>query len=430
MVMHVSWRIDGARLAVALLAALAIGGAGVVAYAQQDPPRKPHAPKPKPPARTQPAKPTQAATPPVKVDPPTPSQVGIPTQAKFAFMVDPLTSTVLLYKDADQTMHPSSMAKMMTVYIVFEELAAGHIKLDTRFKVSERARAMGGSRMFLEVGSEVSVEELVKGMIILSGNDACVVVAEGLSGSEDAFAERMTRRAKELGLTKSIFKNASGWPADGQYTTARDLAVLAWRTIEDFPKHYHFYSETNWSYHNIKQDNRNRLLRSTAGVDGLKTGHTEEGGFGQATSAVRDGRRLILVVNGLGSMADRAQETARLLEWGYREYTNATIFKAGDVIVEAPVWLGERDKVPLVITRNVQVTSAAGQPVQPRVVAKFDGPLPAPIAKGDKIGTVAVTLPDNRIIEYPLEAGASVEREGVIGRVTSLIRHYLLGWLS
>lgn len=206
--------------------------------------------------------------------------------------------------------------------------------------------------------------------------------------------------------------------------------MLAWRTIEDYPKYYHYYSETNWTYHNIRQDNRNRLLRSTAGVDGLKTGHTEEGGYGQATSAVRDGRRLFLVVNGLGSMADRAQETARLLEWGYREHTNSTIFRAGDVVVEAPVWLGERERVPLVITRNVQVTSAAGQPVQPRVVARFEGPFPAPIAKGTRLGTVAVTLPDNRVIEYPLEAGVAVEREGVIGRVATLIRHYLLGWLS
>ena len=267
-------------------------------------------------------------------------------------------------------------------------------------------------------------------MIILSGNDACVVIAEGLAGNEEAFADRMTKRAKELGLTKTVFKNASGWPAEGQYTTARDLAVLGWRTIEDFPKYYRYYSETNWSYHNIRQDNRNRLLRTTPGVDGLKTGHTEEGGYGQATSAVRDSRRLLLVVNGLNSMADRAQETARLMEWGFREFSNTTIFRAGDVVTEAPVWLGEQEKVPLIISRSVQVTSPARQATLPRVVARFEGPLAAPIVKGARLGSVAVTLPDNRVIEYPLEAGASVERQGVVSRVASLLRHYLFGWLS
>ena len=345
-------------------------------------------------------------------------------------MVDPQTSTVMLFKDADQPMAPSSMSKMMTIYIIFEELAAGRLKLDSRFRVSERARAMGGSRMFLELGSEVSVEDLIKGIIVLSGNDACVVIAEGLSGSEESFAERMTKRGRELGMTKTVFKNSSGWPAEGQFTTARDLAVLAWRTIDDYPKFYRYYSETNWTYNNIRQENRNRLLKITPGTDGLKTGHTEEGGYGQATSALRDGRRLILVVNGLASMAERAQETSRLMEWGFREFTNTTIFRAGDTVVEAPVWLGAQDKVPLVVARPVQITAPTGQAVSPRVIARFEGPLPAPLVKGTKIGTVAVTIPDGRVIEYPLEVGADVPRMGVIGRVATMIQHYLFGWLS
>jgi len=267
-------------------------------------------------------------------------------------------------------------------------------------------------------------------MIVLSGNDACVVVAEGLSGNEDSFAERMTRRGQELGMTGTVFKNASGWPAEGQWTTARDLAVVAWRTIEDFPKLYRYYAETNWTYNNIKQENRNRLLKITPGTDGLKTGHTEEGGFGQASSAVRDGRRLILVVNGLSSMAERAQEAARLTEWGFRETTNTTVFRAGDAVVEAPVWLGAQDKVPLVVARAIQITAPTGQTVTPRVIARFDGPLPAPIVKGTKLGTAAVTLPDGKVMEYPLEAGADVARMGVVGRVAALIHHYLFGWLS
>ncbi len=436
--MPVSWLIDRLRPLAALLVVAGVAGVLVEAYAQQpDPPRRQQTqpqkpatkPAQRPPASGTKAPPTAAAQPP-KSEPLPSSQVGIGTLARQAFMVDPQTSSVLLYKEADTAMHPSSMAKMMTIYIVFEELTAGRIKLDTRFRVSERARAMGGSRMFVELGSDVTVEDLVKGMIVLSGNDACVVIAEGLSGTEDSFAERMTKRAHELGLNKTVFKNASGWPADGQYSTARDLAVLAWRTIEDFPKFYRYYSESNWTYNNIKQDNRNRLLRTTPGTDGLKTGHTEEGGYGQATSAIRDGRRLILVVNGMTSMAERAQETARLMEWGFREFSNTTIFRAGDVVAEAPVWLGERDKVSLVAPRLVQVTGPAGQAAQPRVVARFEGPLAAPIAKGTKLGTAAVTLADGRVVEYPLEAGADVARQGVLGRVATLLRYYVFGWLS
>ncbi len=427
--------IDRLRPVMALFAAAVLAGAATVAYAQQaDPPKRQQTQPAKPPAKPKPPAATQGkpATPPAaaKAEALPPSQVGIGTHAKQAFMVDPQTSTVMLFKDAEQPMAPSSMSKMMTIYIIFEELAAGRLKLDSRFRVSERARAMGGSRMFLELGSEVSVEDLIKGIIVLSGNDACVVIAEGLSGSEESFAERMTKRGRELGMTKSVFKNSSGWPAEGQYTTARDLAVLSWRTIDDYPKLYRYYAESNWTYNNIRQENRNRLLKITPGTDGLKTGHTEEGGYGQATSAVRDGRRLILVVNGLASMAERAQETSRLMEWGYREFTNTTIFRAGDTVVEAPVWLGAQDKVALVVGRPVQITAPTGQAVSPRVVARFEGPLPAPLVKGTKVGVAAVTLPDGRIIEYPLEIGSDVARMGVVGRVATMIQHYLFGWLS
>lgn len=431
--MLVSWLTDRLRPLVTLLAVAAFAGPSLDALAQQtdQPPRRQTQPQ-KPPAKPRATTAPKAATQPpaAKVEALPPSQIGIGTLAKQAFMVDPQTSTVLLFKDADKPMHPSSMAKLMTIYILFEELDAGRIKLDTRFRVSERARNMGGSRMFVELGSEVTVEDLIKGMIVLSGNDACVVVAEGLSGNEDSFAERMTKRGRELGMTGTVFKNSSGWPAEGQWTTARDLAVLSWRTIEDFPKLYRYYAETNWTYNNIQQANRNRLLKITPGTDGLKTGHTEEGGFGQATSAIRDGRRLILVVNGLGSMAERAQETSRLVEWGFREFANTTVFRAGDTVVEAPVWLGAQDKVALVVPRAVQVTAPTGQAATPRVVARFDGPLAAPIVKGTKVGTAAVTLPDGRVIEYPLETGADVARMGVIGRVVTIIQHYLLGWLS
>ena len=423
------------RVLVTLLAVTGLAGLSLAAYAQQEPPKKPAAqpqkppPKPRAPAATT-AKPAPKEPAAPKVESLPPSQVGIGTLARHAFMVDPQTSTVLLFKAAETPMAPSSMSKMMTIFILFDELAAGRLKLDTRFRVSERARNMGGSRMFLELGSEATVEDLIRGIIILSGNDACVVVAEGLAGSEEAFAERMNKRGREIGMTKTVFKNSSGWPAEGQYTTARDLAVLAWRSIDDYPQYYKYYAETNWTYNNIRQDNRNRLLKLTPGTDGLKTGHTEEGGYGQATSAVRDGRRLILVVNGLASMAERAQETARLMEWGFRESTNTTVFRAGDMVVEAPVWLGAQDKVPLVIAKAVQITMPAGQTASPRVVARFDGPIAAPIVKGTRIGTAVVTLPDNRTVEYPLQAGAHVARMGVFGRVSTMLQHYMFGWLS
>jgi D-alanyl-D-alanine carboxypeptidase (penicillin-binding protein 5/6) len=423
------FRIDVARRLLIVLLALAVGGAPV-AVAQQDPtPRRQQQQKPpaKPPPRAQPAKPPSAAK---AAEALPPSQIGIGTLARQAFMVDMQTNTVLLFKDADKPMAPSSMSKMMTIYILFEELTAGRLKLDSRFRVSERARNIGGSRMFVELGSEVSVEDLIRGIIVLSGNDACIVVAEGLSGTEDSFAERMTKRGRELGMQRSVFKNSSGWPAEGQHTTARDLAVLAARTVEDFPKLYRYYAETDWTYNNIRQDNRNRLLRLVPGTDGLKTGHTEEGGYGQAASAIRDGRRLMLVVNGMTSMAERAAETSRLMEWGYREFANATLFRAGDVVAEAPVWLGAADKVPLVIPRAVAVTSPVGQPVQPRVVARFEGPIAAPIAKGAKLGSVALTMPDGRVMEHPLEAGADVPRLGAFGRVAALLKHYLFGWLT
>jgi D-alanyl-D-alanine carboxypeptidase (penicillin-binding protein 5/6) len=440
MVMLVWWLTDRLRPLVALLAVAGIAGSVVETYAQQQqdpPPRRQQQQKPaakpaqKPPAATDKTTPT-TKKPSIasRTEGLPPSQVGIGTLAQFAFMVDPQTSTVLLFKDADKPMHPSSMAKLMTIYIVFEELASGRIKPDTKFRVSERAWRIQGSKMFVELGSEVSVDDLLKGMIVLSGNDACVVVAEGLAGSEEAFAERMNKRARELGTNGSVFKNASGWPAEGQMTTARDLALIAWHTIQDYPQYYPHYAQTNWTYNGIKQDNRNRLLKITPGTDGLKTGHTEEGGYGQAVSAIRDGRRLILVVNGLSSMEERAQETARLMEWGFREFTNTTIFRAGDTVAEAPVWLGEKDTVPLVVARAVQVTSATGTPPSPRVVARYDGPLPAPIVKGTKLGTAAVSLPDGRVIEYPLEAGADVPRQGMVGRVFTLARHYLFGWLS
>ncbi len=438
MVRRVLLRIDRLRILALLLVLAGIAGPVVDACAQQAEPARRQQPqqKPRPVAKptAQPGPKAAAAAQAAKLDAAGPSQIGTTTVARFACMIDAQTGAVLLAKDAEKPMAPSSMAKMMTVYLLFEDLASGKLKMDTQFRVSERAyaitRGVHSSTMFLDLNSQASVADLVQGIIVVSGNDASVAVAEGMAGSEESFAERMNKEAHALGLTGSVFKNSSGWPAEGQMVTARDLAVLAMRTIRDFPQYYHYYAQRDYTYNGKTQANRNLELKSVPGVDGLKTGHTEEGGFGQTTSAIRDGRRLILVLNGMGSMAERAQESARLIEWGFRESSNKTLLNAGDTVAEAPVWLGAEEKVPLVIPHPVVITTVAGQPSQARIVARFDGPIAAPIAKGTPIGKAVVTMPDGRVVEYPLQAGATVERAGVVSRVSTLIRHYLLGWAS
>ncbi len=440
MVRRVLFRIDLTRIFALILVLAGIAGPVVDVCAQQaDPPRRQQQNQQKPKAApAKPAAPTgpkaAAAAQAAKLDAAGPSQIGTTTVARFACMIDAQTGAVILAKDAEKPMAPSSMAKMMTVYLLFEDLTSGKLKMDTRFKVSERAyaitRGTHSSTMFLEPTDQPTVSDLIHGIIVVSGNDASVVVAEGMAGSEEAFAERMNKRGKEIGLTGSVFKNSTGWPQEGQKDTARYLDVQAMRTIRDFPELYKHYAQRDFTFNGKTQANRNLELKSLPGADGLKTGHTEEGGFGQTTSAIRDGRRLILVLNGMSSMAERAQETARLIDWGFRESSNTTIFKAGDVVAEAPVWLGAQEKVPLVIPHAVMATTMVGQAAQPRAVVRFDGPIAAPIAKGTPIGKAVVTMPDGRVIEYPLQGGAVVERAGVVSRISTLIRHYLLGWAS
>lgn len=430
-------QIDRLRALAALLLVAAIAGPiGDVRAQQADHPRRQQTqqkPKPaKPPA--QPTAKQAAAAQAAKLDSAGPSQIGTTTVARFAYMMDAQTGAVILAKDADTAMAPSSMAKMMTIYLLFEDLTSGKLKMDTRFKVSERAyaitRGVHSSTMFLEPTDEPTVAELIQGIIVDSGNDASVAVAEGMAGSEESFAERMNKKARELGMTGTVFKNASGWPAEGQRVTAHDLAVLAARTVKDFPEYYRHYAQREFTYNGKTQPNRNLELKSLPGADGLKTGHTEEGGFGQTTSAIREGRRLVLVLNGMSSIAERAQETSRLIEWGFRETTNSTLFQAGDRMAEAPVWLGAQETVPLVISQAVVFTKTVGQTIQPRAVARFDGPLPAPIVKGAPVGTVVVTMPDGRAVEYPLQAGADVPRAGLVSRMSTLVKHYILGWMS
>ncbi|MEX2642403.1 MAG: D-alanyl-D-alanine carboxypeptidase family protein [Acetobacterales bacterium] len=347
------------------------------------------------------------------------------TPAKQAILMDAETGAVLFEKNPDQRTGPASMSKLMTLYLLFDRLKRGDLSLEDRFLVSEKAWRKGGSKMFVEVGDRVSVEDLIRGIVVHSGNDATIVVAEGLAGSEEAFAAEMTARAHEIGMTNSHFVNASGWPDPEQYVTARDLATLALRLIQDFPAYYHYFAEIEFTYSDIRQGNRNPLLYRDLGVDGLKTGHTEEAGFGLAASAERNGQRLMLVVHGLDGMKSRSQESERLLDWGFRTFKNYKLFTTGEAVDQAQVWLGQEPRVPLLVPRDLTVTMKrkSRSEMQARIV--YQGPVPAPVVAGDRIGSLVVSAPDFETVEIPLVAGNGVERLGVFGRFGAAL-HYLV----
>jgi D-alanyl-D-alanine carboxypeptidase (penicillin-binding protein 5/6) len=349
------------------------------------------------------------------------------TAAREAILIDAATGAVLLEKDADVSMPPASMSKIMTIYMVFESLKDGRLSLDDKLTVSEKAWRMGGSKMFVEVGDEVRVEDLLRGVIVQSGNDACIVLAEALGGSEEGFAQAMTERARAIGLTGSSFANATGWPHPEQRMTARDLATLALRTIENFPEYYGYYSETSFVWSDIKQGNRNPLLYKSLGADGLKTGHTEEAGYGLTGSAVQDGRRLVLVINGLSSIKVRAEESHRLIAWGFREFENYALLGAGETVEEAAVWQGESETVPLVLGEDLVVTLPRKSRSNMKVKVRYDGPVPSPIAEGQEIAALVVSAPEIADVVVPLLAGQAVERQGPVGRLFSGLKHMILG---
>ncbi|MCH7539016.1 MAG: D-alanyl-D-alanine carboxypeptidase [Proteobacteria bacterium] len=358
------------------------------------------------------------------------SAAATETPARQAILVDMTTGSVLLEKNADELVPPASMSKIMTLYMVFERLKDGSLSLDDTFLVSAKAWRKGGSKMFVEVDKRVRVEDLLRGVIVSSGNDAAIVLAEGLAGTEELFAEEMTRRAREIGLEHSVFKNATGWPDPEHLMTARDLAILAQHTIENFPGLYPYYAETTFTYNGIRQENRNPLLNQRTGADGLKTGHTEASGYGLTASVERDGRRLILVVNGLAGVRERAMESARLIEWGLREFDTYALFKAGEVVEEAEVWFGEAARVPLVVASDVVVTLPRKARVEMTVTARYEGPIPAPIEAGAQIAKLVVSAPGIQPVEFPLVAGAGVERLGLFGRLSTTFNYLLWGVLD
>jgi D-alanyl-D-alanine carboxypeptidase (penicillin-binding protein 5/6) len=319
------------------------------------------------------------------------------------------------------------MSKVMTAYVVFDMLKQGRAKLEDELPVSEHAWRTQGSKMFVPIGARIKIEDLIRGMVVQSGNDACVVLAEGLAGSEAAFVEKMNAKAEEIGLTGSHFADVGGLPDPNHYMTARDLATLALRTITDFPEFYHYYGEKDYSFNNISQGNRNPLIYRDIGADGLKTGHTEEAGYSLLASVHRDKRRIIMVLGGLPTMKARAQESERLIEWAFREFNDYQLFAVGDKVDDAELWLGTEAKVPLTVAKDLLVTMPRKSRKDMKVVVAYDKPVPAPIRKGQEIGKVVVTAPDMAQVEAPLIAAADVDRMGPLGRMAMVAARLIWG---
>ncbi|MBT4890635.1 MAG: D-alanyl-D-alanine carboxypeptidase [Rhodospirillales bacterium] len=357
---------------------------------------------------------------------------AIETNAREAVIIDATTGRVLFNKNGDARMPPASMSKLMTTHMVFSRLKEGSLSLEDTFRVSENAWRKGGAKsgsstMFLEPNKRVTVEQLLRGIIVQSGNDACIVIAEGISGSEPAFAEGMTAEALELGMTGSHFANSTGWPHPDQYMTASDLAHLALNTITNFPEYYHYYSETEFTYNGIRQRNRNPLLYKGIGADGLKTGHTNEAGYGLTASAVQNNRRIIIVVNGLESKKQRSSESERLMDWAFREFNNYDLLKEGDRISEAEIWLGTAGRVSLISSQDLTITLPRKSRRGMKVTVRYEGPIPAPIRAGTPIAELVVTAPDEEPIIIPLLAGEDVGTLGLIGRLGAAIDFLVWG---
>jgi serine-type D-Ala-D-Ala carboxypeptidase (penicillin-binding protein 5/6) len=352
---------------------------------------------------------------------------AIDTTAREALLIDFDTGAVLFEKNADTPMPPASMSKIMTAYLAFERIKQGRLGLDDEIPISENAWRKGGSKMFVKVNTRVKVSDILRGVVVQSGNDAAIALAEALEGSEAAFAEAMTVKAQQLGMTNTQYRNATGWPDPEHRMTARDLVILAAATIRDFPEYYPIYSETTFTFNKIKQGNRNPLLYKGIGADGLKTGHTNAAGYGLTASVKRAGRRLILVINGLESVRKRSRESQALIEWGFREFDNYELLKAGEAVENVDVWLGVAKTVPLVLEEDVTRTLARSARKKLKVTVVVKEPVPAPILKGQRIATLKITAPDTPTVELPLLAAESVEQLGMFNRVVAALGYLVWG---
>lgn len=353
---------------------------------------------------------------------PASAQTAFETQAQAAYVMDLGTNTVLLEKQADIALPPASMSKLMTLLMLFESLRDNpNVTLESRFGVSTKAREMGGSTMFLNERDRPTVEELIKGIIVQSGNDATVAVAEGLGGTEDAFARMMNARAKELGMENSTFANASGWPNPNHRMSMKDLTILARHLIEDFPEYYGYFALPEYLFDGRAPDNRfnrNPLLKLDIGADGLKTGHTEEAGYGLVGSARQGTRRVIFAITGLPTAAARAQESERIVSWAFRQFVEQDVAEEGDRVAEADVWMGNVQKINLVAPEDMKILTGA---VQKDVTAEvvFQSPIQAPIAKGQTVAEMVITRPGLPEARLPLVSDQDVSYGGFLPRLRS-----------
>ncbi len=357
---------------------------------------------------------------------------AIDTKAKNMILVDYTTGEYLYQKDIAEPIPPASMSKLMTVYMIFDKIRDGSLSLDDTFKVSENAwrkggAASGGSTMFLAIGDEVTVEQLLKGIIIQSGNDACIVAAENIAGDEDAFVDAMNKKAKEIGLNNSNFANVTGLPHPDHKMSVEDLAKLARKIIADFPHFYHLFSQKEFVYNNIRQGNRNPLLYSMPYADGLKTGHTEEAGFCLTASAKKGDRRIIGVMTGLSSNKERSDEADKMMSWGFREYDNYTIKQKGDKVFDLPVWYGVDKTVPVVVSDDIVKTIKKSLRNQVKLTAVYDKPVKAPVQMGQQLGILKIEVPGAEVKEIPLVAGQTINKVGLWGKIVANIKYLLSG---
>lgn len=355
----------------------------------------------------------------------------IDTSAEFAFVTDFASGKVLTEKQPDALMKPASMAKIMTVYIAFERIADGSLSLDDTFLISEKAWRKGGSKTFVEVGKQVSVRDLLYGVVVQSGNDAAIAIAEGISGTEDGFAEEMNYVARRLGMNNTVFRNSTGWPDPEQFTTARDLNILATSLIRDFPADkypelYPMFAARNFTYNGIKQGNRNPLVYGTDGADGLKTGHTEESGYGLVGSAMRDGQRVVMVLNGMKSMKQRSSESRRLMDLMFREFKLYRFYDEGQTVDRANVWLGSKSKIDLVLGEPLHIVLARSDRRKMKVSVTWNDPIPAPISAGQPVGTLTMELPSGKT-SYELLAAEDVAVLGMFDRVGEALKYLIFG---
>ena len=347
----------------------------------------------------------------------TSNAVTISTDAKQAIAIDFETGDILLSKNTDERMPTSSMSKVMTMVVVFDALKTGEIKLDEEFLVSEKAWRKGGSKMFIEVDKRVKVEDLIRGVIIQSGNDATITLAEGLSGSEEAFVGRMNKKAEEIGMHDSHFRNASGWPDPEHYSTAADLAKLGRYLVQNYNEYYSYYAEKEFEFNDIKQPNRNPLLYRNIGADGIKTGHTDAGGYGLIGSGERDGRRVIMVLNGMESSQDRAQNAARVLDWALGRFENKSIAKTGDILEQAPVKMGKEETVAISVAQDVMLTIPKAASKDLKTTINYPRDVMAPIQAGQEVGVLSIHINENETREFPVVAASAVEEKGFVGKL-------------